>query len=264
MGVSLAEYLRYNAIEISGFYIGSHSNNTKANFIIYNDLQQFADQSDVIFLTVTDKAISKAWSGLEQTNINNKIICHCSGSLSSDIFINADKHNAYTCSVHPILPFENYNTAISQISKAYFTIEGHSIAINIIADLLNKCGNNYYIIDGGNKTKYHTAACFASNFVTAVCQKAVKLMCECGFDEDRAYDAIIPLISSNVSNIISKGIKASLTGPVERNDVDTIKNHINALNSSDKILYKGLTKILTDIAKEIHSDRDYTSMEELL
>ncbi len=263
VGSSMAKYFKYRSIDISGFYIGSHSKNV-ADFKIFDNLQDLINKSDIIFLTVTDGAISEIWSRLENININNKTICHCSGLLSSEIFINADKHNAYCCSLHPILPFKNYDVSISEISKAYFTIEGNKKAIENVSSLLKICKNPYYIIESKNKAKYHCAACFASNFVVALCEKAADIMCECGFEYNEALKAMTPLILSNVNNICSEGILNSLTGPVERNDIKTVKRHLEVLNNKDKALYKELTEILTDIAKKKHRDRDYTKMEELL
>lgn len=260
----MAKYFKYRSIDISGFYIGSHSNNTKADFKIFGDLQNLINKSDIIFLTVTDRAISGVWSRLENMNIKNKTICHCSGSLSSEIFINADKYNAYCCSLHPILPFETPDVSISEISKAYFTIEGNEKAVQNISKLLEICKNPYYIIESKDKAKYHCAACFASNFVVAVCEKAARIMSECGFEYDEALKAMTPLILSNVNNICNKGTLGALTGPVERNDTETVKKHLDVLSDKDKALYKDLTKILANIAEEKHRDRDYTKMEELL
>lgn len=264
VGLSMARYFKYKSIDVSGFYIGSHSDNTKAEFIVFDDLQYFIDKSDIIFLTVTDRAISQIWSRLEKMNIQNKIICHCSGSLSSEIFINADKLKAFCCSLHPILPFETDNVSLSQISKAYFTIEGNKTAVENISSLLDICKNPYYIIDSKNKAKYHCAACFASNFVVAVCQKAAELMSQCGFEYSEAIGALTPLILSNVNNICQKGALSALTGPVERNDTATVKLHMEVLNSEDRALYKELSRILVDIGAKKHGDRDYTKMEELL
>ncbi len=249
---------------ISGFYIGFHSDNTKAKFKVFNDLQDLINNSDVIFLTVTDGAIAKVWSRLENYNIKDKIICHCSGSLSSEVFINADKYNAHVCSVHPILAFETYNVSISKISKAYFTIEGNYNAVKAISNILDNCNNKYFIIDSKYKIKYHLAACFASNFVISICKKAVNLMNECGFSNEDALRALMPLIVMNCNNISEKGIDESLTGPVERNDYLTVLNHLNVLDNNDKKLYSMLTKILVDIAKQKYNDRDYSAMEELL
>lgn len=264
VGLSMAKYFKYRSIEISGFYIGSHTDNTNAKFKVYNDLQSFINENDVIFITVTDRAISDVWKGLENIDIDFKTICHCSGSLSSEIFINADKHNAYTCSIHPILPFETTEVSVSEISKAYFTIEGNIKAVKNISTILDLCNNPYYIIEGKNKIKYHAAACFASNFVVALCQKSAELMCQCGFEYDAAVKALTPLIISNINNICNKGIYDALTGPVERNDVFTVKNHLQVLNEKDSNLYKMLTEILVNIAKRKHEDRYYKAMEELL
>ena len=260
----MAKYFRYRTIDVTGFYLNNHSDNTKAEFKVYNNLQNFINDSEIIFITVTDRAISQIWNRLENCNISNKIICHCSGSLSSDIFINADKHNAYTCSVHPLLPFETDSTSVESISKAYFSIEGSSYALETITKLIKVCGNPYCIINSENKAKYHSAACFASNFVVALCHKGAELLTECGFEYSKAVEALSPLIISNVNNICRKEPINALTGPIERNDIDTVLKHLNTLSYGDAKLYKLLSLELTDIAKRKHRDRNYDNMEEVL
>lgn len=53
-----------------------------------------------------------------------------------------------------------------------------------------------------------------------------------------------------------------MTGPVERNDVLTVKNHIAALenDNEDRMAYILLSEKLIDIAKRKHLQRDYTEV----
>jgi predicted short-subunit dehydrogenase-like oxidoreductase (DUF2520 family) len=259
----MAEYFKYRSIDVSGFYIGTHTDNTMARFKIFDSLAELIDSSDVIFLTVTDRAIAEVWSGLMQYNIKDKVICHCSGSLSSELFVNADKHGAYVASIHPILAFEGTSTQIEDISKAYFTIEGNERAVKALADMIEVCKNPYYIIDSKNKAKYHCAACFASNFVVALCDKAVQLMCECGFEQDTALEALTPLITANVKNVCKKGTAQALTGPIERGDSVTVRSHLDVLEDRDRALYKALGSALVEVAQRKHTDRSYEDLEEL-
>jgi predicted short-subunit dehydrogenase-like oxidoreductase (DUF2520 family) len=264
VGCSMAEYFRYRSIEVSGFYIGTHTDNTMARFKIFGSLKELINESDVIFLTVTDRAIAEVWSGLTNYDIKGKVICHCSGSLSSELFINADKYGACVASIHPILAFEGTSTQIQDISKAYFTIEGGEVAVKALSRLVELCKNPYCIIDGKNKIKYHCAACFASNFVVALCDKAVQLMSECGFEREAALAALTPLITANVKNVCEKGTEGALTGPIERGDQATVKAHLTVLNDKDKALYAALANTLTEVAQRKHKDRDYSGISEEL
>lgn len=264
VGLSLADYFSSKGIEVSGFYVGSHTNNVNNKFRLYNGIQDLINCSDILFLTVTDRAIAEVWDGLEHYNIKGKILCHCSGALSSAVFKNCDRYGAYPASIHPILTFETCSVSLSKISDAYFTIEGDNKAVEALSKILEVCENNYIVIDSKNKVKYHSAACFASNFVVAVCQKAVDLLVECGFSKDEAFNALKPMILANAQSIVAKGINNSLTGPIERNDVSTVNRHIEALNDKDSKLYCMLSDILVNISKDIHKDRDYSKMEELI
>ena len=61
-----------------------------------------------------------------------------------------------------------------------------------------------------------------------------------------------------------KGAKEALTGPVERNDAETVKAHVSVLSENAKEIYKTLSKDLLRIAKEKHKEKDYTDIERIL
>ena len=70
---------------------------------------------------------------------------------------------------------------------------------------------------------------------------------------------------SNMKRIFTVGPTAALTGPVERNDVSTVKKHIACINGvNDFDIYRAVSKKLTEMAKERHPQADYTEMEKLL
>ena len=58
-----------------------------------------------------------------------------------------------------------------------------------------------------------------------------------------AIEALYPLIEFNIRNIKKKGIIESLTGPVERCDISTIKGHCEVLSDEDRALYMLLSKM---------------------
>lgn len=200
--------------------------------------------SDVILMTVTDSAIAGIWNGSDKEAFNNsdKILCHCSGSLSSEIFTGADPEKV--CSIHPMLAFPGKNVPTEVISTAFFTIEGGNKALKAVRRILDICGNPYREILPQYKVKYHAAACFASNFMTAVCAEAFSLMSKCGFSEEEARNALSPLILGNAENICKRGIKLSLTGPVSRGDALTVNKHLAELDGRLLEVYKLLSEEL--------------------
>lgn len=252
-GMSLAYYFRSKGVKISGF--SSRSNNTEDfEFLSCGEL---ARNSDIIFITVTDTAIPQIWNEIRHMDLNSKIICHCSGSVSSEVFKDANPETV--CSVHPMLAFNGRHTSINAISKAFFTLEGGKTAVDKVSEILSICGNRFKVITSENKVKYHAAACFASNFVVSVCYEAVKLLSECGFSEEEGRNALSALMRCNMENIIDVGCEKAITGPAIRGDIVTLDRHMKVLNEKERILYKALTDIIFEMKEKIEGNENYNS-----
>lgn len=235
-GTSLARYFKEKGAAVSGFYSLSCRDN---GFLLMTPEELFKS-SDMIFITVTDSMIGDVWKKVRLFDSPDKIICHCSGSLTTEVFEGAEYDRV--CSVHPMLAFNSRDTSAEEISRAFFTLEGGGSAVAAVSGLLDYTANSYRIIRREDKAKYHAAACFASNFVVAVCEKAEELLLQCGFDRGEAHSALAPLMKNNMDNILRCGTAGAVTGPAVRRDMITIKKHIEALGSD-----AGLYKLLTDI-----------------
>ena len=115
------------------------------------------------------------------------------------------------------------------------------------------------------KVKYHCAAAIASNQVIALFAQSQQLLMECGFSQDTARQALVPLFLGNARQTAESGPANALTGPVERGDKGTIEKHLKVLDcSEDKLLYLLLSKKLLKTAKEKHPSRDYSSIENFI
>lgn len=239
--MSLAHYFRGKGMDVSGVFARTPIDDSEMAFL---SLENLLSSSDIIFITVTDTAISTVWNGLLDFDLKNKIICHCSGSLSSDIFTGAETD--MVCSVHPMLAFSSRHTSPEAISRAFFTLEGGRTAVDTLSEILSLTGNRFKIISKENKIKYHSAACFASNFVVALCEKSELMLEQCGFTRQEAHQALSPLMKNNMDNIISQGTRGAITGPAARGDMVTIDKHLSVMGE-DTELYKMLTSIIFDM-----------------
>lgn len=268
VGCSLGKYFSIHGVTVTGYFSRTAASAKDAtqftNSNYYSSQKELIADSDVLFLTVTDEAISSVWESIKGAALAGKIICHCSGSLSSGIFSDILNFGAYGYSIHPLCAIPNKTTSYQDLAHTLFTLEGDAAHLQDMKDFLETLGNEVQIIATEKKAKYHTAAVFASNHVVALAQVAIDLLMQCGFSGDHALAAIRPLMQGNVAHIVADGPVSSLTGPVERNDVTTIQRHLNSLPPQYKTLYQELTKVLVEIGKERHSDANYTSMKELL
>lgn len=268
VGCSLGKYFTIHGVTVTGYFSRTAASaKDAARFTNSNDYpsqEQLLADSDILFLTVTDEAISSVWESIKGAALAGKIICHCSGSLSSGIFSDILEYGAYGYSIHPLYAIPNKTTAYQDLAHALFTLEGDATHLQDMKDFLEHLGNPVQIIATEEKTKYHAAAVFASNHMVALSKVAMDLLTECGFSSEHALSAIGPLIQGNVAHIVTDGPVSSLTGPVERNDVTTIQRHLDSLPSQYQTLYKELTKVLVEIGKERHPDADYTFIRKLL
>ena len=204
------------------------------------------------------------WNEIIQFPIKNKLICHCSGSISSDIFSNITDHGAYGYSIHPMFAISSKYDSYKDLQKSFITIEGHEKYKEFLKELFVSLGNEVAIITSHNKPLYHVASVMVSNLVLGLINNGVTYLQQCGFTEEMAVKALFPLIEFNLKNIKDNGVVKSLTGPVERGDSDTIIGHCKVLNDDDKKLYKLLSKNILQIAEVKNPGRDYNDLKLIL
>lgn len=230
----------------------------------YNNIEQLVEDSEMIFVTVSDDEISSVWEELKRLPIEGKFVCHCSGSLTSAIFLGINQYHACGYSIHPLFAVSDKLTSYKKLKQAIFTIEGEQSNIYTITEFIKKLGNDVVQIKPEDKVNYHAAAVFGSNFVVGLVDISVQMMIDCGFSKQEAMRALAPLMSENMNQVLKVGSEAGLTGPVERNDIKTVSRHKNALNEQQKAIYKVLSTQLVSIAKRKNKDKDYSEMEEIL
>jgi len=253
VGCSIGKYLRTKDMELAGYY----------------DVDSAAAKEAAEFTRTEsfDSLIIPVWEQLKELSLRNQIICHCSGALSSDSFSGRESMSVSCCSIHPMLPFSNKFSSYEQLNKAFFTVEGQDAAVEAISGLFCSIGNEVCRIDGAKKAKYHAAASILSNQVIAVLDMGYTLLEDCGFTRNEAVRATGQLVMRNIENVLEAGCDGALTGPIERNDIETVKKHIACMQndySDDVRLYKMLGTKLVNIAEKKNPDKDYTQMMELL
>lgn len=270
VGFSLGKYFCEHGIPVVGYYSRSIvSAQEAADFTgtaWFEQLQDLVERSDILFVTTSDAAIAAVWAQLQNLPIENKIICHCSGSLSSGIFSEIQKRNAYGYSVHPLLAISSKETGYQLMKNAVFTIEGDDRYLDTVVSLFRQLGNPVQTILKEQKTLYHCAAVTVSNHVLALLDSGITMLTQCGFDRDQARTALAPLIYGNVESALQNDVVKSLTGPVERCDLQTVTGHLQSLaqQPQQQMLYGLLAQRLTDIASVKHPNRDYSELRKML
>lgn len=268
----MGKYITVHGGKIRGFYSRTPDNAREAaqfcNTDYFKDLDSLIEVSDTLFITTTDGAIKEIWDCIAAKNVKGKVICHFSGSLSSDIFSEKESTGAAVCSVHPIYAFSNKFTAYQNLTEVLFTVEGDSIALQHMQELFQLLPNQVVQIPTEAKVKYHAAASVASNQVTGLLWMAVELLKESGISQETAYQMLEPLVKNCVNTVFSQGCQEALTGPIERADEETVEKHLSALKNAANPLwdsaYRSVGALVTELAKEKNPTTDYREIEHLL
>ena len=268
VGFSLGKYFVENGIQVSGYYSRNHNSSEEAGIFTgtkqFLTLNELIHASDGIIITTPDTAVLGVWNEIKELSIKNKLICHCSGLLSSEIFSDISKFGAYPYSIHPMFAISDKYNSYKNLNEAFFTIEGHERYIDNLTFIISTLGNKVKIIHKKDKSLYHLASVISSNMVLGLINNGVNYLKQCGFDEELAIEALYPLILNNITNVKNYGIANSLTGPLERGDIDTIKSHRDSISGLDKELYKLLSMNLISLAKEKNKYRNYGEIENYL
>ena len=254
VGTSFGIYLKEKGINIVGYFSESlkdaKDSSQRTNAQSYESIDALVCDSDIIFITTNDDNIGIIKDKLIKevnANLRNKLIVHMSGSHSSDILIELKQYGSYIYSMHPLQSFSNINTSVEKLQTTVFTIEGSDEKIHMLEDLLNKINNKYFQIDTNNKELYHVSACVVSNFLVTLIDLGLDFFKQIGIDEEDGLDAIMPLIKGTIDNIEHFGTKDSLTGPIARGDINTLKSHLSSIriNSPENLLFYKLMALKT-------------------
>ena len=274
LGTSLAFALSKKGYTIKALSCRSISSVRESLKIIgagkaFTNFVQAAEKGELIFICVPDANISHVVEGLASStlSLSQKIVFHCSGLLSSKILEPLKTKGSQVGSFHPIQTFSQKKGELDQFEDVYFGLEGDKQALKKAEEIINQLGGIPVIIKAEDKPLYHSACSVASNFFVVLLGIAVSLLESTGLSQDYALKMILPLVQNTLQSVKEFDIKSSLTGPIARGDILSIKKHLEALKKFPAFhdLYLKLADQALLIAeKENLSQEKIKTMKELL
>lgn len=203
--------------------------------------KKYIESAEVIFFCVQDSNIPAIVSQIISSGagLKGKLFFHTSGALTSDELAPLAITGANCASFHPVQTFEKGTSKhAGRFEGIFIAIEGNVKAVKKASQIARKIRSNPFIIRKENKVYHHICCVMASNYLTVLNSKIEKTgtgkIQINGFNKLKFFNIYMPLARQTLDNIADSGAKASLTGPVERNDVITIERHLKALSSGGK------------------------------
>jgi len=232
--------------EYSLKYIYKKSRSHQFDFAITGDIRLLVEQSDFIIIAVQESKIREAAELAAASSYpKEKIFFHTSNSLASDELSSLREKGAWVASFSPLQTFPSFDARIGGgvFNDVYFLAEGDEKAVKLARQVAADLGAHVLEVNKSEKIYFHIAGVAACNFLIAVLELAENQLKKVG-----KYDIkiLLPLIQQTLKNVESMGVKTSLTGPVQRKEMDIVKKHLEALEKhpDEAALYKALTEFL--------------------
>lgn len=201
--------------------------------------------ADLFLLAVPDDQIAPCCRLLAASGVilPGTVVFHCSGALDASALSAARAVGAAVASVHPIRSFGDPAAVAAGFAGTFCGIEGDDAALAVLHPLFDSAGARLVAIDPANKTLYHAAAVFASNYLVTLIDAAVRNYARAGIAQAEALQMIAPLLRETADNVFRLGPAAALTGPIARGDRATVTRQHAALaacDGADAALYSQL------------------------
>ena len=192
------------------------------------------ESADLIIVSVQDREIEgvvKEISRLE-CKPGDKTLLHTSGSETSAVLQGTGISSENCASMHPIQTFMSESNRDMKLLKGiYFGIEGGAGALKVAEEIAESLNSRCVIIQEDKKQLYHTACVVSSNFLVTLLNVAAEFSASVGIEKGEMFNVFRPIIEKTISNVSNNGLTESLTGPFERNDLNTIAKHLDSISA---------------------------------
>lgn len=189
----------------------------------YSELAQHAHR---ILIAVPDSALQSVASTLA---LESGIVLHTCGAQGPEVLQGLVGSGVYCGALHPLQTISDPESGAAALQGAAFAIAGDAPAVAWAEWIARAANGRILRIASEQRPLYHAAAVMASNYVTALLSAAQTLLIAAEVDPEEALQALGPLARTSLDNALRQGPVGALTGPIERDDVFTIKAHLAAL-----------------------------------
>jgi len=197
---------------------------------VFDDNQAVADNAELIFITTPDDAIARV--AAEVNWHPGQSVVHCSGADSTDILKQAKEAGAEVGAFHPLQTFASPQQAMENIPGSTFALEAEKPLLGTLKSMAAALDGQWVELKASDKVLYHAAAVFACNYMVTLVKLATDLWQTFDVSQEKATQALVPLLRGTLHNIETIGIPQCLTGPIARGDIGTINKHLDALESA--------------------------------
>jgi predicted short-subunit dehydrogenase-like oxidoreductase (DUF2520 family) len=186
--------------------------------------------ASLTLLTVPDAQLSRVAATIAAAGLAlpGRVVAHCSAGRGPEV-LGAVRQSGAACGVlHPLQALAGRQSA-DLLEGSTFNIAGDNGALELLRQFVGDLGGAILEVPAASRALYHAAAVLAGNAPLALLERATSLLIEAGIPHDAAHAALAALLEGAARNARKAGPRRALTGPIARNDADTVRRHLDAL-----------------------------------
>lgn len=209
-------------------------------------------EADFTLIAVPDphiKSVCQIWSRTPAAQ-SGGIIFHVSGALSSEALQSASSAGHSIASIHPLKSFAQPKQAYTTFQGTFCGVEGDPAALAALVPLFEALGADMGMLSPSSKPLYHAACVMACGGLTALYATCQHMLESAGVSSEQVKALLEPYMKHTLQNITAVGPKAALSGPVAREDWETVKSHEAALSEQAEAV-QALYQALTDLQRGV-------------
>ncbi|MBL8954651.1 MAG: DUF2520 domain-containing protein [Myxococcaceae bacterium] len=161
-------------------------------------------------------------------------LVHCAGALGLGVFGQPKRRCG---SFHPLVAISDANDALGGRFAAIAANDPE--LLRTLMEVAQALKMLVLEVDEKKRARYHAGAVMSAGLVMALLDAAVEAT---GLPRSIAEPALLALTESAIRGAKTRGVQASLTGPIVRGDAEVVNRHLEALPEALRPLYRALSR----------------------
>lgn len=250
VGAVLGNALRAAGHPVVGVSAVSEASRERADALLPGvpvlDVPEVVRRAELVLLAVPDDALADLVTGLAATGAwqTGQIVVHTAGRYGSAVLDPARAAGVIPIALHPAMTFTGTSLDLARLVGCTFAVTAPAPVLPIGQALVVEMGGEPVVLDEAARPLYHAALAHGANHLVVLVAQAGQALAAAGVADPGAV--LRPLLSAALDGALraesaaehrdpdgaaTGGAVTTLTGPVRRADVTTVRDHLNALTA---------------------------------
>lgn len=183
--------------------------------------------AELVIVATRDEDIEEAARGLVQRHQPGAAV-HLSGATSVSALAPLSLEGWKVGSFHPLQTLPDPHTGANSLAGSWAAITAEGELATVLFEFARGLGMEPWPLNDQDKPSYHAGAAAAAGMLVPTLAFAEKMLAQASVP----LAAIGPLAQAVVQNVIDLGAEKALTGPLPRQDWETLRLHLRAATAA--------------------------------